>query len=318
MKQQTKIIDGDGHVFEDAEAIARHFPYTIEPARVRGGVFPSQSHIQFSLTRRPPGAFGIRPDGRFQNPGPEGWIEFMDEIGFEYAVLFPTTGQRIGRLVDRDYAVGAARAYNNWLAETYLRRDRRFKGIGILPMHDADAALEELRRAYTELGMSGVLFPATGVHLNLGAKPLWPLYAEAARLGEPAACQVADRCHLLHNLADVLTQVFTAHTPELAQLTDVNLHRIIRRSTTYGAPYDPNATSEHDDELPRGIYFIFLSAKAMATIEFLQRERKSETPAVLWTVAYVTVGLIFAGMWALFAWLYAAAATARRREVSVG
>jgi transposase len=43
--------------------------------------------------------------------------------------------------------------------------------------------------------------------------------AEAARLGAPAACQVADRCHLLHDLADVLTQVFTAHAPELAQLT---------------------------------------------------------------------------------------------------
>lgn len=185
MKQQAKIIDGDGHVFEDAEAIARHFPYKIEPARFRGGVFPSQSHIQFSLTRRPPGAFGIRPDGRFQNPGPQGWVEFMDEIGLEYAVLFPTTGQRIGRLVDRDYAVGAARAYNDWLAESYLKRDSRFKGIGLLPMHDPEAALEELRRAYTELGMCGLLFPATGVHLNLGAKPLWPLYAEAARLGCP-------------------------------------------------------------------------------------------------------------------------------------
>jgi transposase len=30
---------------------------------------------------------------------------------------------------------------------------------------------------------------------------------------------VADRFHLLHNLADVLTQVFTAHAPALAQLT---------------------------------------------------------------------------------------------------
>jgi Dyp-type peroxidase family len=58
----------------------------------------------------------------------------------------------------------------------------------------------------------------------------------------------------------------------LAVLTDVNLHRIIRRSTTYGAPYDPKATTEHDDEIARGLYFIFLSAKAMATIEFLQQE----------------------------------------------
>src|SRR5258705_1290918 len=55
-------------------------------------------------------------------------------------------------------------------------------------------------------------------------------------------------------------------------LTDVNIHRIIRRSTTYGAPYDPTALSEHDDETPRGIYFLFISARAMNTLEFLQQE----------------------------------------------
>ena len=55
-------------------------------------------------------------------------------------------------------------------------------------------------------------------------------------------------------------------------LTDVNIHRIIRRSTTFGAPYDPNALSERDDEVPRGLFFLFISARAMATMEFLQRE----------------------------------------------
>jgi predicted TIM-barrel fold metal-dependent hydrolase len=185
MTQQAKIIDGDGHVFEDGEAIARHFPYSAAGGRLRSGVFPLNSHIQYSLTRTPPGAFATNAEGRFVNPGPEGWIEFLDRVGFEYTVLFPTAGQRIGRIVDRDYACGAARAYNDWLAETYLRRDPRFKGIALLPMHDADAALAELQHAYTELGMSGVLFPATGVHLNLGAKPYWPVYAEAARLGCP-------------------------------------------------------------------------------------------------------------------------------------
>ena len=55
-------------------------------------------------------------------------------------------------------------------------------------------------------------------------------------------------------------------------LTDVNLHRIIRRSTTFGAPYDPNVFSESEDKSPRGLYFLFISAKAMATMEFLQRE----------------------------------------------
>jgi deferrochelatase/peroxidase EfeB len=59
---------------------------------------------------------------------------------------------------------------------------------------------------------------------------------------------------------------------ELAVLTDVNLHRLIRRGTTYGPPYDANAISEQDDEVPRGAYFLFISAKAMGTMEFLQQE----------------------------------------------
>jgi transposase len=41
-------------------------------------------------------------------------------------------------------------------------------------------------------------------------------YAEGARTGAPAACQVADRFHLLQPLADVLTDVFRAHAAQLA------------------------------------------------------------------------------------------------------
>jgi Dyp-type peroxidase family len=59
---------------------------------------------------------------------------------------------------------------------------------------------------------------------------------------------------------------------KLTRLTDVNLHRLIRRGTTYGPPYDKSALSEADDQVPRGAYFLFISAKAMDTIEFLQQE----------------------------------------------
>jgi Dyp-type peroxidase family len=59
---------------------------------------------------------------------------------------------------------------------------------------------------------------------------------------------------------------------QMQLLADVNIHRIIRRSTAFGAPYDPNALSEQDDEAPHGLHFIFLSAKAMETMEFLQQE----------------------------------------------
>ena len=59
---------------------------------------------------------------------------------------------------------------------------------------------------------------------------------------------------------------------KLTRLTDVNIHRLIRRGTTFGPPYDPNELSQQDDEVPRGSYFLFMSAKATATIEFLQQE----------------------------------------------
>lgn len=59
---------------------------------------------------------------------------------------------------------------------------------------------------------------------------------------------------------------------QLSRLTDVNIHRLSRRGTTFGPPYDPNVLSEEDDEAPHGSYFLFMSAKAMATIEFLQQE----------------------------------------------
>ena len=59
---------------------------------------------------------------------------------------------------------------------------------------------------------------------------------------------------------------------QLTRLTDVNIHRVIRRGTTYGKPYDANELSAAGDETPRGAIFLFMSAKAMATMDFLQQE----------------------------------------------
>ena len=57
---------------------------------------------------------------------------------------------------------------------------------------------------------------------------------------------------------------------ELKVLTDVNIHRIIRRSTTYGVPLGDDALV--DDGQPRGLDFIAIGARAIDTVEFLQSE----------------------------------------------
>jgi deferrochelatase/peroxidase EfeB len=56
----------------------------------------------------------------------------------------------------------------------------------------------------------------------------------------------------------------------LEVMTNVKIHRIIRHGTSYGPPLPENVTD--DDGKQRGIFFIFLSAKAPETFEFLKRE----------------------------------------------
>ncbi|WP_436492723.1 hypothetical protein [Actinokineospora sp. HUAS TT18] len=87
----------------------------------------------------------------------------------------------------------------------------------------------------------------------------------------------------------------------------IRLHtadRVLTLAPIY-APADPAANASSIRAIDGAHQFI-------PEIEFLQRERKSDTPAVLWTTAYVFVGGVFALAWALFAWLYASAAQAER------
>lgn len=59
---------------------------------------------------------------------------------------------------------------------------------------------------------------------------------------------------------------------QLTILTDVNIHRIIRRSSTFGPKWSRDVTAADDAKGDRGIFFIFISARAYDTIEFFQQE----------------------------------------------
>jgi len=170
-----RIIDGDGHVFEDAQGMAKFLPDQFTRGRVPDRWFPPLDHFHAFIGQTPPGSF--RP------VGPEGWLEFMEDIGLEQAVLYTTGGLAYGKVFHVDWAIALARAYNNWLHEAYLSRSDRFQGMALIPMQEPEAAVEELRRAVQELGLCGAMLPTTGLPEHLGAKQYWPVYAEADRLG---------------------------------------------------------------------------------------------------------------------------------------
>lgn len=180
--QVKTILDADGHIVEDDEAIARFIPAAYASMYRRGSIFPPLDTLHLVGGQSPP-AWWRPPGGKRIRVEANHWADFLDDLGIKATVLYPTSGLAYGRIINWDWAIAATRAYNDWLYATYLRVDPRFKGMALIPMQEPDEAVAEMRRAVQELGMCGAMLPSTGLPEPLGAKRYWPIYAEAERLG---------------------------------------------------------------------------------------------------------------------------------------
>src|ERR1041384_6510880 len=109
---------------------------------------------------------------------------FLDEVGIGTTVLYTSAGLAFGKVVSRDWAIELARAYNNWLYDTYLSKSSRFKAMGLIPLQEPVEAVAELRRMVRDLGFCGAMLPSMGANMpHLGSEKYWPIYGEAERLG---------------------------------------------------------------------------------------------------------------------------------------
>src|SRR5262249_25340335 len=78
------------------------------------------------------------------------------------------------------------------------------------PIQGPQAAVEELRRAITELGMVGAMLPSNGEGIkgHLGSKIYWPIYEETEKLG----CSLAVHVGCLHHLGmDTIGVYYPVH-----------------------------------------------------------------------------------------------------------
>src|SRR5438309_7253470 len=77
-----KIVDGDGHVMEDVAKLAKFLDAPIDTYRHAQRIFPPLDHFHTYI--------GQMPDGSFRKVGPDGWLEFMEDVGIENTVLYTT------------------------------------------------------------------------------------------------------------------------------------------------------------------------------------------------------------------------------------
>src|SRR5581483_11149015 len=173
----NRYVDADGHVMENMEEISDFLEGPYRDGR--GAVLPSLDRFHTPTVSR-----GPRQPGTFDRSiNAARWVEFLDKASLDATVLYPTTGLAFGQIVYPDWAVAYARAYNDWLSDRYLQFNPRLKGAALIPMQDVPSAIQELRRAVTELGMVAAMIPSNGLTPHVSHKDYWPIYEEAQKLG---------------------------------------------------------------------------------------------------------------------------------------
>jgi hypothetical protein len=153
----AQVVDTDGHIFERDEIM---LDYVEPPYRGRKEVLlypffppPDGFHrmARRIIDKRP---YVVGADD------PQTWLEVLDREGIDRTVIYPTAALGVGYIQDPEWAVAACRAYNNMMADRYIKFNRRLGAVAVLPIQDIQESAKELRRAVTELRMAGgVLAP---------------------------------------------------------------------------------------------------------------------------------------------------------------
>jgi len=110
-------------------------------------------------------------------------IHDMDAAGIDVSVL--SVNMPGPEFLVTELAIEGARACNDFLAQATERFPDRFVGLACLPWQDGTAALAEMDRAISELGLRGIV-----LYSHIGGGPVDdlaydPIYGRAVELGIP-------------------------------------------------------------------------------------------------------------------------------------
>src|SRR6266511_2891479 len=105
--------------------------------------------------------------------------ERLDEIGSDFAIIYPTAGLRVPRISDDATRRAVVRAHNVVTAEYFRDLADRMTPAAIIPMHTPDEAIAELEFVTRELGAKVGMF-GSGMSRRVAATP--PSDPDTARL----------------------------------------------------------------------------------------------------------------------------------------
>ena len=82
---------------------------------------------------------------------------WMDAMGIDIAVLFPTPMLQLGLHPQVEVEVALARAYNRWLCERVLAHEPRIRSMLYLPFNDPEASYRMVKEFGGKKGVVGFM-----------------------------------------------------------------------------------------------------------------------------------------------------------------
>jgi predicted TIM-barrel fold metal-dependent hydrolase len=168
------IIDSDGHLIEylplvrdflveaTGEDLAEGFDRMVKSALPRATV-PSPARRR-QLGIHVAGLWGVPTRNTLDRATvmlPELHYRRLDELGIDFAVLYPTYGLTVTALPHAELRCALARALNRYYAEVYADFRDRLEPVAAIPTFTPDEAIAELDHAVGELGLKAVMFGGT-------------------------------------------------------------------------------------------------------------------------------------------------------------
>jgi predicted TIM-barrel fold metal-dependent hydrolase len=140
---------------------------------------------------------------------------WMDAIGVDVAILFPTPMLQLGVHPQVEVEVALARAYNRWLCEKVLAKEPRIRSMLYLPFNDAEASFRMVQEFGKHEGVCGFMVTAARyrpVHHNSYMKTYALLEDLNLPLGFHAAYNWNDQSmSMLNRFISVHALGFTFH-----------------------------------------------------------------------------------------------------------
>jgi predicted TIM-barrel fold metal-dependent hydrolase len=199
--QFERVISGDSHIREPVKLwwdtmgskYGDRTPTPLTEHRGKAGkfFFSGQRVSKYGVSEIPPEQRTPEEDLLVKSgfdPGVR--IEFQKRAGLAAEVIYPSLCAQVMEAEDGEIAQAACQVYNDWIAEFCSRDWRRLIGTSVLPVHDVDWAVAELKRT-AKRGLRGCLVnvtppPAARPYVDRVYDKLW------------AACQDLDQPVILH------------------------------------------------------------------------------------------------------------------------